>query len=80
MARTVKGLKVARAARKAAVFLMVMVCTYGCTQGHDVGHPFANPVMLASRDGKLDVDLCVLHCHVAKHEDKGMMMTVEVTP
>jgi FtsP/CotA-like multicopper oxidase with cupredoxin domain len=22
----------------------------------------------------------VLHCHVAKHEDKGMMMTVEVTP
>jgi FtsP/CotA-like multicopper oxidase with cupredoxin domain len=33
--------------------------------------PFTDPVI---------VGRFVLHCHVAKHEDKGMMMTVEVTP
>jgi FtsP/CotA-like multicopper oxidase with cupredoxin domain len=33
--------------------------------------PFTNPVI---------VGRFVLHCHVAKHEDKGMMMTIEVTP
>jgi suppressor of ftsI len=33
--------------------------------------PFTNPVI---------VGRFVLGCHAAKHEDKGMMMTVEVTP
>ena len=33
--------------------------------------PFTNPEIL----GRF-----VFHCHVVKHEDKGMMMTVEVRP
>jgi FtsP/CotA-like multicopper oxidase with cupredoxin domain len=33
--------------------------------------PFTNPVI---------VGRFVFHCHVVKHEDKGMMMSVEVVP
>ena len=33
--------------------------------------PFTNPEI---------VGRFVFHCHVAKHEDKGMMMTIEVKP
>ncbi|HEY2450051.1 MAG TPA: multicopper oxidase family protein [Mycobacterium sp.] len=82
MARTVKGLKVTGAARKAAVFLMVMVCTYGCTKGHDVGHPFANPVMLASRDGKLDVDLAAAPgtYTIDGHQFQGMLYDGQYMP
>ena len=36
---------------------IVIVCTSACTKRNGIGQPFANPVMLASRDGKLHVEL-----------------------
>jgi len=79
---TVKTFKMPAAAHKVAVLLMVLVCTYGCTQRHDAGHPFANPVMLASRDGKLDVDLVAAPATytIDGHQFQGMLYNGQYMP
>jgi FtsP/CotA-like multicopper oxidase with cupredoxin domain len=75
-------LKIAAAARKVTILLLVMICTYGCTPPHDAGHPFANPFMLTSRDGRLDVDLVAASAAytIDGHRFQGMLYNNQYMP
>ncbi|TLY77171.1 MAG: hypothetical protein E6K49_08980, partial [Gammaproteobacteria bacterium] len=42
-------------------------------------HPFPNVKLLIDFRGP-DVGSFVYHCHIAEHEDKGMMSIIEVLP
>ena len=61
---------------------VVMVCSYACTQRDGVGHPFANPVMLASQNGKLNVDLVASSTAytIGGHQFQGMLYNQQYMP
>ena len=61
---------------------ITIVCTYACTQKHDSAQSFANPVMLASRDGKLHVDLVAASgaYTIEGHQFQGMLYNGQYMP
>jgi suppressor of ftsI len=61
---------------------ITIVCTYACTQKHDSAQSFANPVMLTSRDGKLDVDLVAADAAytIGGHQFQGMLYNGQYMP
>ena len=61
---------------------ITIVCTYACTQKHDSAQSFANPVMLTSRDGKLDVDLVAADTAytIGGHQFQGMLYNGQYMP
>jgi suppressor of ftsI len=70
--------------RPAHIILLsiAIICAYGCTQRRGTGHPFANPVTLTSRDGKLDVDLVAADASytIEGHHFQGMVYNGQYMP
>lgn len=65
------------------VFLsLVLICTYAGTQKGGLDHQFANPMMLASHNGKLHVDLVAAPAAftIAGHQLQGMLYNGEYLP
>jgi FtsP/CotA-like multicopper oxidase with cupredoxin domain len=61
---------------------VVVVCSYACTPRNGTGQPFANPVMLTSRDGKLHVDLvsAPANYRIGGHNFQGMVYNGKYMP
>jgi suppressor of ftsI len=61
---------------------VVMVCSHACTPREGTGKPFANPVMLTSRDGKLHVDLVAAPANytIEGHRLEGMLYNGQYMP
>jgi FtsP/CotA-like multicopper oxidase with cupredoxin domain len=59
-----------------------IICTCACTPREDNSQPFANPMMLASRDGKLHVDLvaAVAAYTIGGHQFQGMLYNGQYMP
>jgi FtsP/CotA-like multicopper oxidase with cupredoxin domain len=59
-----------------------MVCSHACTPREGTGQPFANPVILSSRDGKLDVDLTAAPgvYTIEGHRLQGMLYNRQYMP
>jgi suppressor of ftsI len=71
--------------RKAAYLIVLsiaIICTWACTKRNTAGQPFANPVMLGSRDGKLHVDLVAAPTTytIGGHQFQGMLYTGQYMP
>jgi FtsP/CotA-like multicopper oxidase with cupredoxin domain len=70
--------------RPARIVLLsvVIACMYACTKRSGAGKPFANPVMLSSRDGKLHVDLVAAPATytIGGHRFEGMLYNRQYTP
>jgi len=65
------------------VFLsIVTLCAYACTEKQGRGRAFTNPVMLASRDGKLQVDLVAASAaySIDGHQFQGMLYNGQYMP
>jgi suppressor of ftsI len=61
---------------------IAVVCMYACTPRSGTGQPFANPVMLTSRDGKLHVDLVPADAAytIGGHQFQGMLYNGRYMP
>src|SRR5713226_7196901 len=64
------------------LLIFVMMCAYAVTQTYGVGRPFANPVMLYSRAGKLHVDLVAAPAAytIDGHHFQGMLYNEKYMP
>ena len=61
---------------------IAVVCMYACTPRSGTGQPFANPVMLTSRDGKLHVNLVPADAAytIGGHQFQGMLYNGRYMP
>jgi suppressor of ftsI len=61
---------------------VAVVCTHACTPRSGTDQSFANPVMLTSRDGKLNVDLVVAPATyiIGGHRFEGMLYNGQYMP
>ena len=59
-----------------------MACSYACTKRNGTGQPFANPVILISRDDKLHVDLVAAPATyaIAGHRFQGVLYNGQYMP
>ncbi len=59
-----------------------IICSCACTPRDGIGQPFANPVMLASHDGKLHVDLVAAPAAytIGGHQFEGMLYNRRYMP
>lgn len=61
---------------------VVMICTCAAAQSSGAGNPFANPEVLYSHDGKLQVDLVAAPAAytIEGHQFQGMLYNGQYTP